>query len=1222
MDQRTPLSQGASVRHYIIDKRIGDGASCLVYEAHYLDSGNHRKEIILKECYPYNAGITRVGNMMIWSDPTKKREAFYRFKNAYEVAAKIQNTEGAQSVSVYSLDRFAENGTQYVATIPNGNSYDKNESEDIADILRTALALTNAVGLYHKAGYLHLDIKPSNFIASEDQTGKGKNIILFDVDTVVSQEDVRNGNLRSISYSKEFAAPEQKMQQIKKISPATDLFAVGAVLFERMMNRPVKCFDSGLFATWEYDSRFDVKKVNPKVKRLLTEVFHKTLAANVKRRYQSAEELAEALGELVKIVDGNRPYIYSPNYVSTCNFVGRSEELAELREALTDKNQVFVKGAGGIGKTELVRKYVSLHQDEYDAVVFMLYNGSVSECLNQIEIIGVDEADKNNSSVLKEICDEKVLLILDNYDVSPNESKDLNELFDLNCKIIVTTRTDFSERNPNANIIVVLGLPPIALRVIFENESGLTLSDSEFEDMQTILHIGQECTYFWSMIARLAKEGAYTISEIVEKVNAGLDDLEGSEDVFDTKDGNHINTTVAAAMLVLYKLDELNDKDFEVLKAMYFLDCLNMDKRQIKEMLAFSENKLMNSFNTLVKKGYVQRLTVASREIYRISDVLRNVLEYKEELDISETGVVTSFIEKKLVVNKTDIDRLSQSILCLDRVGNIFECLFCIFSNIQWSVSGNAVYCIDTLYNSAMGEELVFRFTIRGYATVVLDNIRDFTYKSEIAPLIKAKAIVVRVLWYCSLLIEELRTYEQLEKNEIAERIEELFYAALNEMTTNQIADLEMVDYLCKPIIEVIESNFLSCSEFHHPFFFSSKIIQDILSLSPSCLQNEDAHISDSFKVLCLRDTACEKLHLKNTLKKLKRAKHDQRKIIAYIAIIMIAFNGENVTLDVDDELKTLRFQVLSACGKMITVSKDGIMLNSKNIKICELIPEIKPSEEDDMVKQITVGINRLYQSINSSKNAAETNEKSRHYRSFYDNNGKYSIDLFLSSMDEIDSADCLGYYISEFESAVEMNCSFDLEENEKQKYIDVSMGLANKLNEVAETGNLFDVLCDGSFYMDYDVIKSRLDCATAIMFIRFRNYDLAYKHLESVMDYWKSTIKKKNIIDDRSIVLEIAYLIGNHATQLAVPLLYSLIEYVRELFKIIDETDERLYGLYTWLVLSAQLAKEEIRGDSIETAQSESDWRSLCKAPQDYDNLIAKYTNLMEQISGQEYHP
>ena len=71
------------------------------------------------------------------------------------------------------------------------------------------------------------------------------------------------------------------------------------------------------------------------------------------------------------------------------------------------------------------------------------------------------------------------------------------------------------------------------------------------------------------------------------------------------------------------------------------------------------------------------------------------------------------------------------------------------------------------------------------------------------------------------MLIEELSTYEQLEKNEIAERIEELFYAALNEMTTNQIADLEMVDYLCKPIVKAIESDFYSCSEFYHPFFFS-----------------------------------------------------------------------------------------------------------------------------------------------------------------------------------------------------------------------------------------------------------------------------------------------------------------------------------------------------------------------------------------------------------------
>ena len=396
MEQRIPLSQGVSVQHFIIDHVIGYGASCLVYEAHYLDSRNYRKEIILKECYPYNSDTTRIGSKIVWSSTEEQEKAFQRFNNAYEIAAKIQNESGAQSVSVYSLDKFTENGTQYIATIPVGKSYDKTKSDDLADIIRTALALTNAVGYYHKAGYLHLDIKPSNFIATEDQTGKGKNIVLFDVDTVVAQDDIQSGNLRSISYSKEFAAPEQKMQQIKKLCPATDLFAVGAVLFERIMKRPVDSSDSNLFAAWEYDERFDAKNVNPKAKRLLTEILSKTLAANVKRRYQSAEELANALDELLEVVSNKAPYIVSSLPISTCNFVGRTNEIKELDNSLKEYNSIFIYGSGGIGKTELVKQYIMLHQKEYDAIVFMVYNSSVSECLNEVIIHyeGVLEDDK------------------------------------------------------------------------------------------------------------------------------------------------------------------------------------------------------------------------------------------------------------------------------------------------------------------------------------------------------------------------------------------------------------------------------------------------------------------------------------------------------------------------------------------------------------------------------------------------------------------------------------------------------------------------------------------------------------------------------------------------------------------------------------------------------------------------------------------------------------
>ena len=656
MDQRTPLSQGASVRQFMVDIIIGGGASCLVYEAHFIDSCNNRKEIILKECCPYNAGTARVGNIIIWSNPAEQEKAFLRFNDSYEVAAKIQNMAGAQSVSVYSLDKFEENGTQYVATIPNGNSYDKTKTNDLADIIRTALALTNAVGRYHKAGYLHLDIKPSNFIATEDQTGKGKNIVLFDVDTVAAQEDIRNGSLRTVSYSNDYAAPEQKLQQIKKICPATDLFAVGAVLFERIMKRPVKSFDSGLFAAWEYDSRFDVKRVNPKAKRLLTEIFHKTLAANVKRRYQSADELARALGELRDVIESNRPYIFTPRYVSTCNFVGRNDELAQLHRALSDNSLVFIHGAGGIGKTELVRKYVSIHQDEYDAVVFMLYNGSVSDCLNEIEIIGIDSEDTGNKSLLKEICDENVLLILDNFDIATDEDNGLEDLLALNSRVIVTTRTDFSEIYNDAYFISIPGLATEDLRIVFENGIGRELSDFEFDELQPILKLGNECTYFWSLVARLAKAGAYSISEIVKKVTSGLDDLEKSEKVLDTKDGVRIKRTIAKAMSNLFVLDKLGDKEFEVLMSLSALDFCNLDITQIRKMLSYSSSfslsELMNAFNDLTEKGYIQKLMVVSREVYRVSDVLKGVLEHEIEPDVSRFETALSFMDEKMIYNK------------------------------------------------------------------------------------------------------------------------------------------------------------------------------------------------------------------------------------------------------------------------------------------------------------------------------------------------------------------------------------------------------------------------------------------------------------------------------------------------------------------------------------------------------------------------------------------
>ena len=354
---------------------VGAGANCVVYEVKKTDQ-EYTYRYYLKECYPFNAIITRsTDGSLKWADALEKERNVKKFKEAYNTLLDIYNDAHLRNSTSIPMDIYETNGTVYsLNDIKTGTTFEEDASESLSDILETAIALTKLIEKYHNAGYLHLDIKPENIFLLDETR---ELLVLFDVDSVVSLDRLRNGEIRHISFSENYAAPEQKREKLFELSEQTDIYGIGATLFSKIMGRFVTALDRDIFADWDFDEIPLFKGINPQVKKHIKDIFKKSLSVQPQNRYKNAGELAEALLMAKKACD-NEMYLISDYPSVIKNFVGRTDELNKINEAFKNKNNiVFLHGFGGIGKSELSKKFAQVHNNDYDAIIFCTYNGSL-----------------------------------------------------------------------------------------------------------------------------------------------------------------------------------------------------------------------------------------------------------------------------------------------------------------------------------------------------------------------------------------------------------------------------------------------------------------------------------------------------------------------------------------------------------------------------------------------------------------------------------------------------------------------------------------------------------------------------------------------------------------------------------------------------------------------------------------------------------------------------
>jgi serine/threonine protein kinase len=270
---------GLTISHYRITGKLGAGGMGIVYEAE--DTRLPRK-VALK---------------FLPDEMADDADAARRFLREAETIALLSHPN---ICTIYDVGEHA--GRRFIAMAclegVNLKTYMARRTLDTPGLVAIAQQITSALGAAHAKGVVHRDIKPGNVVVSDAghatvlDFGLARRFQIAETGELdLAGSTIPGRPLGTANYM----APERILQM--PLDPRCDLFSLGVVMYEMATGRlPFAGASPGDTVTNVLDNEpVPLTELAPDRPKELWTVVRRLLAKRASERYQSADELSQAL---------------------------------------------------------------------------------------------------------------------------------------------------------------------------------------------------------------------------------------------------------------------------------------------------------------------------------------------------------------------------------------------------------------------------------------------------------------------------------------------------------------------------------------------------------------------------------------------------------------------------------------------------------------------------------------------------------------------------------------------------------------------------------------------------------------------------------------------------------------------------------------------------------------------------------------------------------------